>query len=82
MGRGRLLIILILLITSTAKSQQSVDFRQVDSSMYAHTLAGNWDEVIRIGKTSLQNEIDYFYLRLRMGIAYFNINNYSPDLKK
>ncbi|MCK4569712.1 MAG: hypothetical protein KAT76_05425 [Bacteroidales bacterium] len=76
MGRAGLLIILLLLFAPSAKAQLNYSFRQVDSIMYANTITENWDEVIQLGKEALQNDIDYYYLRARMGIAYYNKKNY------
>ncbi|RLD76585.1 MAG: hypothetical protein DRJ15_15065, partial [Bacteroidetes bacterium] len=76
MGRAGLLIILLLLFASTAKSQSDLTYKQVDSIMYVDFTTENWDEVIRAGKDALQNNIDYFYLRMRMGIACYNTGNY------
>ena len=76
MGRAGLLIILLLFFASTAKSQSELTYKQVDSIMYANFTTENWDEVISTGKDALQNNIDYFYLRMRMGIACYNTGNY------
>jgi len=76
MGRSGFLIILFSFTMITARAQLSYNHRQVDSITYANTISENWDEVIRLGKYALQHDIDYFYLRLRMGIAYFNKENY------
>ncbi|MCK5337160.1 MAG: hypothetical protein KAJ50_00060, partial [Bacteroidales bacterium] len=76
MGRAGLLIILLLFFASTAKSQSELTYKQVDSIMYANFTTENWEEVILTGKDALQNNIDYFYLRMRMGIACYNTGNY------
>ena len=76
MGRTAFLIILTVIMFSSLKAQVQFDFRQVDSITYVNTLSENWEEVIGAGKLAIENDIDYFYLRLRMGIAYFNKGNY------
>jgi len=76
MGRAGLLIILMLIFASTAKSQSDLTYKQVDSIMYANYAGEDWGEVIITGKDALENGIDYFYLRMRMGIAYYNTGNY------
>ena len=75
MGRSSLLIILLLCISSTARAQQSYDFRQVDSITYAYTLSENWNEVIEVGKYGLKNDIDY----LISDISNFIINEQYPS---
>jgi hypothetical protein len=37
-----------------------------------------WDSVIVIGKQALHQDIDFYYLRVRMGIAYFEKTAYFP----
>ncbi len=82
MGRGRFLSLILLCCTiSAARAQAGYDFRQLDSITYAKTLTEDWKEVISVGKLALENDIDYFYLRLRMGIAYFNRENYRLAIK-
>ncbi len=81
MGRSGFLIIIFICTLATANAQEDYNFTQIDSSTYANTLSENWDEVIRIGNYALDHEQDYFYLRLRMGIAYFQKNNYRAAAK-
>jgi len=81
MGRSRLLVFAFICIVTTAVAQQDFNFRQADSITYNATLAGNWDDVIATGKTALERDIDYFYLRLRLGMAYYQKNNYRTAIK-
>jgi hypothetical protein len=37
-----------------------------------------WDSVILIGKQALRQDIDYYYLRVRIGISYFEKRSYYP----
>jgi len=53
----------------TASSQQ-MDYRYVDSSTYQLYIHQSWDSLIEIGKTAIRNNIDYYYLRMRMAEAY------------
>ena len=82
MGRAGLLIILLLLFAGLANAQEKNDFRRVDSSMYHASISENWDEVIRVGKEALHHDVDYFYLRMRMGIAYFNKQHYRNSAEQ
>jgi hypothetical protein len=76
MGRSAILIILLNFILQEGIAQETISFRQADSATYSGYLEGNWNDVVRTGKLALDNDIDYFYLRLRMGIAYYNKQNY------
>jgi hypothetical protein len=76
MGRFGKFIILIFVLAFNLRSQDTVNFRELDSAMYANTVAGNWEGVIMRGKTALRDGIDYYYLRYRLGLAYFGLRNY------
>ncbi|MBL7114029.1 MAG: hypothetical protein ISS19_18975, partial [Bacteroidales bacterium] len=69
--------IFILLLFSCLLSAQDVpDFRQVDIETYRFYEAGQWDSLIELGEPALDNGIDYFYLRMRLGIARYEKRNY------
>lgn len=82
MGRAGLVMILLLFFAGLANAQLENDFRRVDSSMYHASISENWDEVIQVGKEALRHDIDYYYLRMRMGLAYFNKQNYRNSAKQ
>ena len=56
-------------VSITALGQQ-MDYRYVDSSTYQLYIHQSWDSLIEIGKTAIKNNIDYYYLRMRMAEAY------------
>jgi hypothetical protein len=71
----RLIFILsLILLIRTGNSQ---DFKTVDQGTYDLYLEKHWDELIRVGKVGLKQDIDYYYLRMRMGIAYYETKNYK-----
>ena len=82
MGRAGLIMILFLFFAGLANAQLKIDFRRVDSNMYHASISENWDEVIRVGKEALHHDIDYFYLRMRMGLAYFNKQHYRNSAEQ
>ena len=69
-----------------ANAQEHVmDFKSVDQETYRHFLLNDWDSLIYTGNKALKNGTDYFYLRYRLGIAYFSKGNYlkaSQHLEK
>ena len=70
----RLLIILLAgLLTGNALGQS---FAKIDSATYAQYLAGDWSELIIEGKNAIRQDVDYYYLRMRIGIAFFETENY------
>ena len=57
-------------------SSEYADFSTIDTKTYNFYLKKNWDSLIVIGNLGIENNIDYFYLRYRLGVAYFNKENY------
>jgi tetratricopeptide (TPR) repeat protein len=67
---------LILALTSTVKAQQQKSLSQVETETYALYQQKDWQGLLKAGKEVLQDGIDYYYLRVRMGIAYYETGNY------
>lgn len=57
-------------------SADQPDFRSVDSLTFRYYNEQKWDSVIHVGKQALRQNIDYYYLRVRMGISYFQKQSY------
>ncbi len=73
----RLIVILgLLLLAPTVKSQ---DFVSVDKETYKLYMDKQWDELILAGKLGLKQDIDYYYLRMRIGIAFYEKKNYKAS---
>jgi hypothetical protein len=76
---------LIMISTNSNAQQPAIDFKTVDQETYRHFIFNDWDSLIYTGKKALNNGTDYFYLRYRLGMAYFNRGNYmmaSQHLEK
>jgi len=73
----RLIIILNLILLFRAGNSQ--DFKSVDLETYNLYVEQDWDELIRAGKEGLKQDIDYYYLRMRIGIAYYETKNYKAS---
>jgi len=82
MGKIGILTVLLCCCSVTLFSQQEYDFRQVDSITYNAYLTAEWDKVLSTGKKALKGGIDYYYLRQRMGIAYFSKRKYRAAAKQ
>lgn len=54
-----------------------IDFGKVDRETYRLYREQKWDSVLIIGKEGLKSNIDYFYLRLRMGLSYYWLTQYN-----
>lgn len=67
------------------RAQQSITYIEVDTLTFNAYLAGDWDKILEIGDKALESEIDYYYLRMRMGFALFKKSRYRmaiPHYKK
>ncbi len=70
------LFFLFSLPTLLHAQQPGNDFASLDRNMRLYYLANDWDSVIITGKNGLKSGEDYFFLRLRLGIAYYKTGNY------
>ena len=77
---GLALMLTCLLYPGTALySAEKLDFTTVDMLTYRCYMEKKWDSVIVVGKQALRQDIDYYYLRVRLGIAYFEKSDYFPS---
>jgi len=56
--------------------QTPLGFGHYDSITYTHFLEARWDELIDAGNQALKNGFDNYYMRIRMGIAFFSLEQY------
>ena len=69
--------ILFIILTYTCLVGQvlrDTTFRTIDSASYADYTTRDWSKVIDVGKLAKKNKIDYFYLRMRLGIVLESID--------
>lgn len=62
------------------KGQEALNFQEVESSTYRFFMEKKWDSLILTGRQALLQQIDYHYLRVRMGIAYFEQAKYRSAI--
>ena len=73
----RLIVILgLLLLIQAGKSQ---DFVLVDKKTNDLYMEKQWNELIQAGKEGLKQDIDYYYLRMRIAIAFYEKKNYKTS---
>ena len=72
------LIMLAILTGASSMAAIKLDYTTVDLLTYRYYQETKWDSVILIGKQALRQDIDYYYLRVRLGISYFNKAEYFP----
>ena len=78
MKRFLLTTILFFLMILTVRPATKLDFAKVDKLTYQCFTDQKWDSVILVGKQALKQGIDYYYLRVRIGISYFVKQEYFP----
>lgn len=70
-----------LFIIKNLYSQNSLNFQQVDNKTYQYYLNTQWDSLIYLGEEAIKQQIDYYYLRLRLGLAYYKKQSYCDAIK-
>ena len=60
----------------------TLNFLTVEAKTYAQFLGQFWDELVVTGEKALNKHIDYYYLRLRLGVAYFQLNKFRQAEKQ
>jgi hypothetical protein len=68
--------IILTVLSFTISAQDVPDYMHVDAGTYKYYQAGQWDSLIELGEPALENGIDYFYLRMRLGIARYETKKY------
>jgi tetratricopeptide (TPR) repeat protein len=83
--KGRIIFVVFVLSFSLfalpVHSSETIDYQTVESQTYRLFLEQKWDSVIVIGKQALQENLDYFYLRLRIGISYYELQKYIQAIE-
>lgn len=74
----RIIIIVIISIFSlNGYSQITMSFRQADSLTYSLYNQKEWTQLVNKGKEAIKAGHDYYYMRMRLGIAYYELRNYA-----
>jgi tetratricopeptide (TPR) repeat protein len=79
MGKNqKYLIILILVLCSHAvrAQEEKLTYQEVDRKSYELYEKGEWRELISFSKRAFSEGFDYYYLRIRAGVANFETKNY------
>jgi len=69
----------------TLPAQEEKGFAYYDKITWDAYRKGDWHLVIRQGKEALKQGFDYYYLRMRLGIAYYSLKDYHravPQFRK
>ncbi len=74
-------LILVLFFSFQLSAQETGKEKLVDKETYMLYLDKNWDNLIDKGLEALENGVDFYYLRMRIGMAYFYTGNYRSASK-
>ncbi len=80
MGR-RLIILFTFLLAQQLYGQDTLTYPVIDQWTYQYYTNKQWNDLIKLGKKSLHKNIDFYYLQVRMGIAYFEKQQYLKAVK-
>jgi len=81
MYRRLILTFFIVLFAGYLYGQDTLNYPIIDKYTYRYYTDKQWDKLIKIGKQSLRKNIDFYYLQVRMGIAYFETKRYLKAIK-
>ena len=68
--------VIFLLSPEIGFSQEFPEFAKTDSITFALYEKQQWSELIEVGEAAIKNGIDFYYLRMRLGIARYEQQNY------
>lgn len=69
-----------LLFAKASFSQSTITYQSADSMTYAQFISKDYKALHRSAKEAIRNDIDFYYLRMRMGISYYEKKNYEAAL--
>lgn len=79
------LLIFTLLVACQLQAQKVADYVQIDKQTYDAFIKKDWKLVTAIGQAALTEGVDYYYLRYRIGVAFYERGQYRaaiPHLEK
>ncbi|MFC2112249.1 tetratricopeptide repeat protein [Bacteroidota bacterium] len=71
------LVLLMAIMIFVGQSLKAQSFTEFDAETYRLYTEKNWKELVRTGREGLKKDFDYYYLRMRIGIAYYERENYK-----
>lgn len=74
---SKLILLFFVLIAGKTFSQDTLNSSIVEQKSYQLYLDKNWNDLIKFGNNAINKGFDYYYLQMRIGIAYFEKKNYS-----
>jgi hypothetical protein len=77
----RYLTVFILMISNVTFSQETVSYSSIDSLSYSEYLKNDFNALKETGRKALKEGVDFYDLRMRLGILAYNEKNYEYAVK-
>jgi len=74
-------VLLLSLFITTISFGQVKNKIQIDSITYAQYTSKQWKDLVKTGKKAQKIDSSFYYLKLRMGVAYYELGNYRKAIK-
>jgi hypothetical protein len=81
----KLILILLMLASSRAIAQEDITVEYVHKKSLEYFEKQQWQQLIRLGERAIENGIESYLIRVRTGIAYYELEQYAeaiPHLRK
>jgi hypothetical protein len=75
--RNSLFLFFFALSLTKGMAQDTINSTDVEAKTYQFYTDKNWKELIKYGNKAVKEGYDYFYLQMRIGIAFYEKKNYS-----
>lgn len=69
--KNHVVILAFILITIKVNGQDTLTSATVEQKSYQLYIDKNWNELIKFGTNAINKGYNYYYLQLRVGIAYY-----------
>jgi tetratricopeptide (TPR) repeat protein len=78
------IIILLLLCAYTwpALAQEKKDFAWYNNETFRLYQNSNWRSLVKVGEEALKENYDFFYMRVRLGAAYYGLQQYRMAIRQ
>ncbi len=75
-----IIFICFVFIIHNVDSQEIYNYTNVNNKTYLLYQQKDWKALIKYGNNSLKNNIDFYYLQYRLGIAYYELKKYRKAI--
>lgn len=69
-------ILILLIVSAETTGQEKLSYKLIDSITYSMYEQGQWANLVKAGNNAIRQGYDYYYMRMRVGIAYYMLERY------